>query len=258
MSTRMRSPNFPGIPLDQAVKMVEQIFDNNRQAVIMREDAAKDLGYSGLTGRSLKILGALNQYDLIENVQKGQLRVTDTARDILHGYPENVRLAALHKAGNAPALFNGIYERFEGEVPGENAVRSYLMQNGFTNKGVDKALESFLSTNRYLEIKGAAKSHREPEPERPVPPPQPEKQEAQPMTAMTKAPLAVGYSNPPIESGELDFNLTKSGLTLSGTTQSKGELLEFLEKLKALAVLLPDKKSNESENDDQLKELGLG
>ena len=52
--------------------------------MIMRDDAAKDLGYSGLTGRSLKVLGALNQYDLIENVSKGQLRVTKTAEEILH------------------------------------------------------------------------------------------------------------------------------------------------------------------------------
>lgn len=257
MSTRMRSPNFPGIPLEQAVKMVEQIFDNNRQAVIMREDAAKDLGYSGLTGRSLKILGALNQYDLIENVQKGQLRVTDTARDILHGYPEDVRLAALHKAGNAPTLFSSIYDRFDGEVPGENAVRSYLMQNGFTNKGVDKALESFLSTNRYLEIKGAAKSHREPALEAPESPLQPEKQEVRPMLATTTGAVATGYANSPIESGELDFNLTKTGLTLTGTTQSKSELLQFLEKLKALAVLLPEEAPLESEEDDEIKKLGL-
>ena len=204
----------------------------------------------------MKILGALNQYDLIENVQKGQLRVTDTARDILHGYPEDVRLAALHKAGNAPALFSSIYDRFDGEVPGENAVRSYLMQNGFTNKGVDKALESFLSTNRYLEIKGAAKSHRDPVPESPQSPPQPEKQEVRPMLA-TSTEQAIGYANPPIESDELDFNLTKSGLTLTGTTQSKSELLQFLEKLKALAVLLPEEKRQESEEDDEIKKLGL-
>ena len=106
MSTRMRSPNFPGISLEKAVKAVEQIYHNNRQTVIMREDAAKDLGYSGLTGRSLKILGALNQYDLIENVQKGQMRITDTARDIITGYPDDVRVEALHKAGNALSLIH--------------------------------------------------------------------------------------------------------------------------------------------------------
>lgn len=240
MSTRMRSPNFPGISLEQAVKAVEQIFDNNRQAVIMREDGAKDIGYSGLTGRSLKILGALNQYDLIENVQKGQMQVTDTARDILHGYPNDVRLAALHRAGNAPSLFNNIYERFDGEIPGENAVRSFLMQNGFTNKGVEKALESFLATNRYLEIKGASKSHRDVEPDDAQPADGNETQEERIMLATTSAAPAIAYANPAFQDGELDFNLTKSGLSLTGTTQSKAELLAFAEKLKTLAGLLSD------------------
>src|SRR3954447_4621812 len=101
---RMRSPNFPSLPLESAIKFARQIYDKNRRAMILREDAAKDLGYTGLTGRSLTVLRALNQYDLIENVSKGQLRVTKTAEDIFHGYPEDVKVSALHKAANSPSL----------------------------------------------------------------------------------------------------------------------------------------------------------
>ncbi|MGQ7830071.1 hypothetical protein [Altererythrobacter sp. Z27] len=240
MSTRMRSPNFPGISLDRAVNAVEQIFNNNRQAVIMREDAAKDLGYSGLTGRSMKILGALNQYNLIENVQKGQLRVTDLAKDILHGYPEDVRVAALHTAGNSPALFNSIYDRFDGDIPGENAVRSFLMQSGFTNQGVEKALDSFLATNRYLEIKSAAKSYRSDAESEPESPPEIDKQESEPMQATMTRPSREETPALARHTGGLDFNLTKTGLSLMGSTNSKAELLDFAEKLTVLAGLLPE------------------
>lgn len=250
MSTRMRSPNFPGISLDKAVAAAAQIFDKNRQATIMREDAARDIGYTGLTGRSLKIMGALNQYDLIENVSKGQVRVTNTARDILHGFPEDVRLAALHTAGNAPDLFNAIYERFDGDIPGENAVRSFLIQKGFTNQGVEKALEAFLATNRYLEIKGASESHRSAPQDAAELPPVQQTQEAPEMQAEGIATGKPDLGTPRLfVGGELDFNLTKSGLSLVGMTQNRSELLAFIEKLKALAVLLPEHHAAEQDED---------
>lgn len=236
---RMRSPNFPGLSLESAIKFVSGIYDQNRRTEIMREDAAKDLGYTGLTGRTLKILGALNQYDLIENTSKGKMRVTKTAEDILHGFPDDVKREALRKAGRAPALFQAIYDRFEGHVPGENAVRSFLFQKGFTNEGVDKALRAFLETNRYLEIAGASESYRsEPESD-----PESatgidwETAEMEVVTAPATSKGGVTF----FEGGALDFNLSSTGLKVTGKTNSATELKAFIEKLKALTVLLPER-----------------
>jgi hypothetical protein len=239
---RMRSPNFPGLPLDAAVRAVAEIYDKNRRAVIMREDAAKDLGYSGLTGRSLKILGALNQYDLIENVSKGQVRVSKTAEEILHGIPDEVKVHALHKAGNAPSLFQAIFERFEGGVPGENAVRSFLFQKGFTNEGVEKALRNFMETNRHLEIAGAIESHRdEPQSKQESPPVQSKREEeSREMGGAAAAAESGGGSLKVFRGGALDFSLSSSGLSLTGKTNSASELKAFIERLKVLAVVLPD------------------
>jgi hypothetical protein len=238
----MRSPNFPGIPLGDAVKAAGQIYDRNRRNVIERSDAAKDLGYTGLTGRSLKILGALNQYDLIENVSKGQLRVTKTAEDNLHGYPDQVKVDAHRKAGRAPTLFNAIFDRFEGGVPGDNAINSFLIQSGFTNEGAQKALRNFSETNRYLEIAGASESYGGAAQSAPESPPESDEEEAQ-----VEITAAVGDTRKPatptptiFRSGPLDFNLSSAGLQVTGRTTSASELNAFIEKLKALAVLLPD------------------
>ena len=254
---RMRSPNFPSLALEAAIKAARQIYDENRRAVITREDAAKDVGYSGLTGRSLTVLGALNQYGLIENISKGQVQVTRTAEEIFHGYPEDVKLAALHKAANSPSLYNDIYKRFEGEVPGENAVRSFLFQRGFTNDGVEKALRAFRETNRFLEIAGASESYRAPPQSGSESPPTQQHEEESRNMETTIAPstgtaTATGGKSGGLtffRQGPLDFSLTSTGLALTGNTNSASDLKKFIERLKALAAVLPDSPSEEA-NDE--------
>lgn len=241
---QMRSPNFPVSALDDAIEGVRKIYDKNRKAVILRDDAAKDMGYSGLTGRSLQVLGSLNQFDLIENVSKGQVRVTQTAEDILHGFPDEVKRSALLRAGRAPTLFQSIYERFEGEIPGENAVRSFLIQNGFTNEGADKALKNFFATNRHLEVSGVSESYggESPAPSEESPQQRNREEPAMPnLDPVEKASPAVGDHNAIFwNKGALDFSLSSAGLIVAGATNSATDLKAYISKLETLVALLPD------------------
>jgi len=240
---RLRSPNFPGLSLEEAVDAAREIFDKSRHAVIPREVVAKDLGYAGLTGRSAVILGALNQYGLVENSSKGQMKVSQLAADILHGYPEDVRLKALYKAGREPSLFKAIFDKFDNQIPSDNAVRSFLIQSGFTNEGAEKALKTFSETNRFLAVKGACESYVEGAKIGPESPPESVDQETKPMqnspqepTSPTPAGLDAIFWN----KGALDFNLSSSGLTVAGKTNSAPELKAYIGKLQALLALLPD------------------
>lgn len=52
--------------------------------------------------------------------------------------------------------------------------------------------------------------------------------------------------------GPLDFNLSSSGLAVVGKTNSASELKAFIEKLKALAVLLPEKPQDDAS--DEIKQ----
>ena len=247
---RMRSPNFPGIPLEQAIKLVEVIFKSNRQNVISRAAAAKDLGYTGLTGRTMKLLGALNQYDLVANTSKGEMRVTQTAVDILHSIDPADKIAALQKAGRAPALFKSIFEKFKDGIPSENAVRSFLITNGFTDKGVDRALKSFLETNRFLELNGVSESYGdEPESEAESAPDNINQEQHDVNTPEVKSP-PTDFKDPAAifcNKGVLDFSLSSGGLVVAGATNSATELKAYIGKLTALLALLPenDEKSDE-------------
>ena len=169
------------------------------------------------------------------------MKVSQLAADILHGYPESVRLEALYKAGREPALFKAIFDKFDNHIPSDNAVRSFLIQSGFTNDGAEKALKTFLETNRFLEIKGACESYGivqetalELAPENVN---KEQKSTAQEPVLQDKSGIgsAIFWNK-----GELDFNLSSAGLAVTGATNSATELKAFIAKLQALVALLPD------------------
>ncbi len=247
---RMRSPNFPALTLEEALKVVGTLYSKVRKTTIDREAAAKELGYSGLTGRSLKVLGALNQYGLIDNTSKGQCRVTELAEQALHGFPEAEKVGAIQRAARMPALFSAIFEQFGEDIESEHAIRSFLLKRGFTDGGVESALQSFLATQRFGVLKGASESYGNARSAGPESSPDHEIDDgdyvvnAAPLTP-TREPTAQA-PKPIYRDQPLEFSLSTKGLALTGGTNSASELRAFLKKLEALAALLP-----EEDNDTQ-------
>ncbi len=101
-----RSPGYPSMPLDEAVEIVKKIHDGNRTNPIDREAAAKEMGYTGISGRSAKVLSDLSHFGLLEKAGSGSVRVTRRAVEILYPESEESRLEARNEAANYPALFN--------------------------------------------------------------------------------------------------------------------------------------------------------
>ncbi|MFN3475739.1 MAG: hypothetical protein ACK4ZW_16995 [Blastomonas sp.] len=149
--TRQRSPSYPGLPLNQAVDLVEKIHRTCRTNIISREDAAKEMGYSGLTGRSLKVLSGLLQFGLLEKAGKGDVKVTRRAVEILHGIDQADRDEAKMEAALAPQLFRDIHERFPEGIPPESAIRSFLIKQDFMDVAIGPAINAFLETYRWVE-----------------------------------------------------------------------------------------------------------
>lgn len=157
--TRMRSPNYPSVPLGKAIELIDKIHRANRTNVIDRNSAARDMGYSGLTGRSLKVLAALIQFGLLGKAGKGDVKVTQTAVDILHAIDPADKNAALLVAGQSPTLFKELYQRFPEGIPSENAIRSYLIQQGFADVAIGPAITAFTDTNHFLQHIRESESH---------------------------------------------------------------------------------------------------
>lgn len=241
---RLRSPNYPGISLPKAISLVEEIYKKNHQNVITRDAAAKDIGYSGLTGRSIKLLAALNQYGLLEKSGKGHVTVTDRAKHLIYDIEPEEKLQAAKAAGREPQLFADIFERFPDEARSVNAIRSFLGQKGFTEKAMKPAITSFEETNQYIELLQANESYSsddesgtDSDPDQPI---QEQNEMQQAATNPASPPPAGGVDAVFWSKGDLDFNFSSSGLAVAGKTNSKSALEAYIKKLEALVVLLPD------------------
>lgn len=118
------------------------------------------MGYSGLTGRSGKLLATLAQYGLVEKAGKGDVRVTQRAVDILHPDPSDPhsRGRALLEAAKSSELFETLMSRFPDGVS-ENALQSFLTREGYAAIAIPPAVSSYLETCQFLRQENAYDSH---------------------------------------------------------------------------------------------------
>lgn len=149
--SRQRSPSYPAISIDQAIDFISRIHKSCRANVIDRETAAREMGYNGLTGRSMKVLSDLIQFNLLEKEGKGNVKVSQLGVDALHGIDPNDRQQAKLEAALSPQLFRDIHERFPDGIPSETAIRSFLIQQDFMDAAIGPAINAFLETFRAVE-----------------------------------------------------------------------------------------------------------
>jgi len=155
-----RSPSYPTLGLQEAATAVGKIENVYRSSSIDRIIAVKLLGYSGLSGPANMALASLASYGFVERAGKGEMRVTDRARSVLHPDDPEERRHALLAAALEPKLYRELRERFaDVAVPPEDGVVTYLNRQGFNPKAVKPAAKSFLRTMAYVEELGVSESH---------------------------------------------------------------------------------------------------
>jgi hypothetical protein len=147
------------MPLGEAIDIVKKIHDANRTNPIDREAAAKEMGYAGISGRSAKVLSDLSHFGLLEKAGNGQVRVSRRAVEILYPESEEKRRDALHEAADTPTLFAELNSQFADGLPSDNALRAYLMRNGFASAAIPPVMKSYLETYRNLAQQNVSPSH---------------------------------------------------------------------------------------------------
>ncbi len=154
MVTRMRSPRYPSITLRDAIEFISTIHDTERTNPIDREVAAQAMGYSGISGRSAKVLSSLIQYGLLEKRGKNEVRVSRRSVEILYPGSRESKVHALTDSAFEPELFKRINERFPDGRPSEASLRSYFTKEEFTNAAIPPAIRAYLDTCQFLEDEG--------------------------------------------------------------------------------------------------------
>jgi hypothetical protein len=158
--TRIRSPGYPSISLSEAIELTSKIFASNRHNTTDREAAVKDMGYSGVTGQSAKMLADLAHFGLVQRSGKGGISVTDVAARILHPHNPQEKRQALLEAAYSPELFSEIRANWPDGFVSENSLKAYLMRKGFATAAVQPAIKAYLDTYGFLQQEDATESHR--------------------------------------------------------------------------------------------------
>jgi hypothetical protein len=142
---KVRSPNYPSLPLNEAIQAMAPVFRKDGRNKMSREVLAKNLGYSSLNGRALGKIGAVRAYGLIEG-SGDDLKVSEDAITLLEA-PESSpeRAAAIRRCAMRSPLFSDLSSEFE-TVPSDDNLRYALIQRGFTSEGADKAASVYRET----------------------------------------------------------------------------------------------------------------
>lgn len=255
--TRQRSPSYPSLSLDQAIDLVEKIHKTCRTNIISREVAAKEMGYTGLTGRSLKVLSDLLQFGLLEKTGKGDVRVSRRSVDILHGIDRSDRDEAKMEAALAPQLFRDIHERFPDGIPSESAIRSFLIKQDFQDVAIGPAINSFLETYRWVENIRESESYSVEPDDATESPDQVQETSMQPQSniaASAVARLAPSQLPEATALNKINMDIRGDQVAISGLFDLKG--IRLLEKrllgLKALLEPLDELEGNDDGGEEAL------
>jgi hypothetical protein len=262
MNTRMRSPNYPSTHLEQAIDFVEKIHKSERTNPVDRSVAAQAMGYSGISGRSAKVLADLSQYGLLEKAGKNEVRVSKRAVDILHPDSAEVRLQALRDAAFQPELFQRIREKFPAGQPSEAALHSYFVREDFTDAAIQPAIKAYLHTCQFLEDAGANDSHSIESPREAETEPDQLVRRGDQMHFSTKevdAPAGKEKARRSSAHEDSDapfaFTWRDGRITLGGTISSRKEALKALKVVEFMKDFLPEEPSETvgSKGDDSDK-----
>jgi len=124
---KVRSPNFPALPLERGRELTKKLLDKYAKSSVAWEVATKALDYSPKSSAGMQTMAALSYYGLIKIDGKGnerRVKVTDLAYKIIMDKRDlsNDRDAAIKEAAMNPTIFKKIKEAYPEKLPDDSAL----------------------------------------------------------------------------------------------------------------------------------------
>jgi hypothetical protein len=153
-----RSPNCPQVTFQEAAEKGRLLYQHEHTHPASKEVVAQSIGYSGLNGRSLSMIGAMRQYGLIDGPSDG-MRVTDDAVTFFELDMGPDRDVALSRMLFAPSVFAQIHSDFGDTLPSEQNLKHYLIKMGFLPKAAEDVIAVYRENIRLVENKDVRYNH---------------------------------------------------------------------------------------------------
>ncbi|MEM8955093.1 MAG: hypothetical protein AAGD22_13155 [Verrucomicrobiota bacterium] len=152
MTTSTRSPRFPFIPLQRALKHTLTLHEHFKTAATPAPKAMKALGFDTMSGKANKLIAALRAYGLV-TVDKQRVRkitVTPTGFRLAKNFSAPKSLNALRLAALAPTPFRRLWENRPGIT--EEKLAAALKKRNFTEQGAERAAKVYMANVRFAQL----------------------------------------------------------------------------------------------------------
>jgi len=156
MATSKRSPQYPFIPLERAIKRVQEFYDQEGRHAAPLSVALSSWKYNAKSSGGMQTAAALKGYGLIEYGGKGEkrtLKLSDAAlRIILDKRPNSSeRHLFIQQAALKPKIFSSLWTQWkEDGIPSEANMRHTLIfEYDFIEKTVEDFIKVFKKTFQY-------------------------------------------------------------------------------------------------------------
>lgn len=158
---RERSPSYPAIDLQSAIARARVLYDKERRSAAPVDAVLAHWGYRPKTGPGLRILSALKQFGLLNDVASGasrRVRLTDLAyKIIVDDRPESPeRDGAIRECALNPRIHQQLWDKHEGRLPSDQTLRYELRtERGFTESAATEIVKKFRSTIDFARLSEA-------------------------------------------------------------------------------------------------------
>lgn len=208
---KSRSRNYPAIGLAEAMKRARELYDQDGKAAVASDVAVKAWGYGSINGASLRVLGALRQYGLLDDPAPKTVKLSPRALTILLEPPESAeRSTAIRAAARAPAVFTELLDQYGSDIPSDAALISHLVRNANFSESAARSLIATFRANLELATDGADPDIADAGAPNPG--------DKSPHDGSVRRPLPPGRQR---EEGRMEFNWPLSGDTVATLTVSR-------------------------------------
>lgn len=149
-----RSPNFPSLTLEEAIKKAQVIWDREKRAYAPVKVIYKHWGYSPTSSGGRSVLAALNAFGFLDFKGSGderEAKLNQRALTIIID-PANA-MAHIQAAATAPKLYGDLLKHYPDGMPSDATLRSHLILNrGFNDRTVDAAIRDFKATMEFAKV----------------------------------------------------------------------------------------------------------
>ncbi len=144
----VRGASYPVIDLKKSVESLDLLLAAIGKAAASKDDVARALNYSGVNGKSKRVIAALIQFGLI-NGRSSEHKLSDLSLRILFPEDEQAKRVAIRSAALKPGLFKALVDKYAGgTVPGLLS-NILVTSHGINPTSGEEAAKVFRSSLEY-------------------------------------------------------------------------------------------------------------